>query len=489
MDVRTRFAPSPTGYMHIGNLRTALYSYLIARKNNGKFILRIEDTDKNRYVDDAINVIYNTLNTAKLTYDEGPNKEGTVGPYIQSNRLDIYKKYAEELVKLGKAYYCFCPEAKTDLDTYKEETNYTTGIGYNRHCRNLTQEEIAENLKNNIPYCIRQKIEDDIIVEYEDTVYGKLTFNSSTLDDQVLLKQDGYPTYNFANVIDDHLMEITHVVRGNEYLSSTPKYILLYKAFNWEIPVFIHLPLINGMDENGNISKLSKRHGAVSFEELVKNGYLPEAILNYIAFLGWNSKTTQEIFLLKELENVFEIKNINKADALFDYKKLDWYNAHYVKQLTDEQFYEIGKTFLKEKANLFNWKRTSLYIKEKITKFSDLLKELQFLIILNEYNNSLFENKKNKVSKENVIPFIDYMMNILKSYPENSVITKTDYELIMRKYAEINNVKFGHPMWIFRIALSGQQNTIIGGLEIAEILDVKEVKNRLNFVKEKFNEN
>ena len=315
MDVRTRFAPSPTGYMHIGNLRTALYSYLIARRNNGKFILRIEDTDKNRYVDDAINVIYNTLNTAKLTYDEGPNKEGTVGPYIQSNRLDIYKKYAEELVKLGKAYYCFCPEAKSDIDTYKEETNYTTGIGYNRHCRNLTQEEIAENLKNHIPYCIRQKIEDDIIVEYEDTVYGKLTFNSSTLDDQVLLKQDGYPTYNFANVIDDHLMEITHVVRGNEYLSSTPKYILLYKAFNWEIPTFIHLPLINGMDETGNISKLSKRHGAVSFEELVKNGYLPEAILNYIVFLGWNSKTTQEIFSLKELENVFEIKNINKADA------------------------------------------------------------------------------------------------------------------------------------------------------------------------------
>lgn len=489
MDVRTRFAPSPTGYMHIGNLRTALYSYLIARRNNGKFILRIEDTDKNRYVDDAINVIYNTLNTAGLNYDEGPDKGGNVGPYIQSSRLDIYKNYAEELVKLGKAYYCFCPEAKTDLDTYKEETNYTTGIGYNRHCRNLTKEEITENLKNNIPYCIRQKIEDDILVEYEDTVYGKLTFNSSTLDDQVLLKQDGYPTYNFANVIDDHLMGITHVVRGNEYLSSTPKYILLYKAFNWEIPTFIHLPLINGMDENGNISKLSKRHGAVSFEELVKNGYLPEAILNYIVFLGWNSKTTQEIFSLKELENVFEIKNINKADALFDYKKLEWYNSYYIKQLTDKQFYEIGKTFLKEKANLFNWSRTSLYIKEKITKFSDVLKELQFLIILNKYDNSLFENKKNKVSKENVIPFIDYMMDILKSYPENSVITKTDYELIMRKYAEINNVKFGHPMWIFRIALSGQQNTIIGGLEIAEILDITEVKNRLNFAREKFNEN
>lgn len=480
--IRTRFAPSPTGYMHIGNLRTALFSYLIAKSNKCQFILRIEDTDKKREIVGATNIIYNTLKQSNLLWDEGPDIGGNAGPYIQSQRKEIYLKYAKQLVKQGDAYYCFCPEAKTDLDTYKDECNYSTGVGYNGHCRKLTLEEIEKNLNENKPYVIRQKIPVNKIITYNDQIYGDISFNSSDLDDQVLIKQDGYPTYNFANVIDDHLMNITHVVRGNEYISSTPKYILLYNAFNWDIPNFIHLPLINGKDENGNISKLSKRHGAVSFQELTQEGYLPEAIVNYIAFLGWNSKTDQEFFSLEELTNTFKIQNINKSAALFDYTKLDWYNTHYIQQLTNEQFYHIGILFLKEKATLFNWKLTSQYIKNKITKFSNLYSMINFLIDLQDYNVNLFLHKKNKVEISDVLPCLNYILsNISENY------TKNDYEHLLRKYAEINNVKFGHPMWIYRIALSGLENTPLGALEMSEILGYKEITARLNYAIEKIN--
>ena len=486
MEVRTRFAPSPTGYMHIGNLRTALFSYLVAKSNNGKFILRIEDTDKKREVNNAIDIIYTTLQKSNLLWDEGPNKEGQYGPYIQSERVKngIYLKYAKELIDKDKAYYCFCPEAKTDLDTYKEECNYSTGIGYNGHCRNLSREEIEKNLKKNKPYVIRQKIPKDNIITYNDKIYGNITFNSNDLDDQVLIKQDGYPTYNFANVIDDHLMNITHIVRGNEYISSTPKYILLYNAFNWNIPEFIHLPLINGKDENGNISKLSKRHGATSFQELIQKGYLTEAIINYIAFLGWNPKDDSEFYSLNELCNNFKIENLNKSSSIFDYKKLDWYNSYYIKQLSDENFYNIGKLFLKEKINLFNWQLTSKYIKNKIIKFSDITNEIMFLFNFNDYDINIFINVKNKVTIESIIPCINYILNNLNN---KNNITKDYYEQLLRNYSEINKVKFGHPMWIFRIALSGKQNTIIGCLEIAEILGQKEVYNRLIFAKDKIN--
>ena len=462
MGIVTRFAPSPTGYMHIGNLRTALYSYLIAKKSGGKFILRIEDTDKNRYVSGATDLIYKTLHESGLKHDE---------EYIQSNRLDIYKRYAEELVRDGKAYYCFCPECKTDLDTYKEETNYTTGIGYNKHCRNLSEKEIAEKLKNNEPYCIRQKIEEDIIVEYEDMVYGKITFNSSQLDDQVLIKRDGYPTYNFANVIDDHLMNITDIVRGNEYISSTPKYVLLYKSFGWETPRFIHLPLINGMDSEGKVSKLSKRHGSVSYEELRKQGYLSEAIINYIAFLGWNPKNDREIYSLIELEKEFEISNINKSAMIFDYKKLDWYNSYYIKQMSDLEFVSMMKEY-------YNHEKLELicgYIKEKLVKFSDVVKELGFLEEVEEFELTLYENKKNNVKISDVVEFLHYMIEQL----EKIDFTKEEVEKVIRGYCEDKGVKFGHGMWIYRIALSGRKNTIIGGLEIGEILGKEEVLNRL----------
>ena len=480
--IRTRFAPSPTGYMHIGNLRTALFSYLIAKSLNGKFILRIEDTDKKREVSNSINVIYNTLKQSKLLWDEGPDVGGEYGPYIQSERVKnkLYLKYAQQLVKQGDAYYCFCPEAKTDLDTYKDECNYTTGIGYNGHCRNLSQEEIVKKLQDGIPYVIRQKIpRDTSYIQYEDSVFGTVRIDTNVLDDQVLIKQDGYPTYNFANVIDDHLMEITHIVRGNEYLSSTPKYVLLYKALNWNIPTFVHLPLINGKDEDGNISKLSKRHGSVSFEALIQDGYLPEAIINYIAFLGWNPKTNQEYFSLDDLIKNFKIENLNKSASIFDYTKLEWFNSYYIKQMDSNKFINYGKCFLYGKDKLFNWELTANYIQQKITKFSALNSSISFLYNFNEYNIDLFLNEKNKVNYVSALKCLNELIICIENIGES--ITKEQYEIILRQYAADNNLKFGHSMWCFRIALAGLKNTIIGGFEIAEIIGYKEVLNRLKF--------
>lgn len=478
MEIRTRFAPSPTGYMHIGNLRTALFSYLIAKSNNGKFILRIEDTDKKREITESINTIYSTLKQSNLLWDEGPDK-GNYGPYIQSDRVKqgIYLKYAKQLIEQGDAYYCFCPEAKTDLDTFKEDCNYTVGLGYNGHCRNLSEKEIKENLNQNKPYVIRQKMPKNKIITYYDEIYGNITFNSNDLDDQVLIKQDGYPTYNFANVIDDHLMNITHIVRGNEYLSSTPKYILLYQSFNWDIPKFIHLPLINGKDENGNISKLSKRHGAVSFEELIKNGYLPDAIINYIAFLGWNPKNNEEIFNLNNLINIFSIDNLNKSSAIFDYNKLDWYNSYYIKQMNMTDFINYGKLFLNEKAQLFNWSLTALHIQSKISKFSELNYQLSFLYNFNEYDINLFLHEKYKITFNKAYFYLNEILDLLEiNY--NSAI---DFENILRQYANTNNIKFGTIMWCFRIAISGRKNTIIGGIETAIIIGLTEVKKRIKF--------
>ena len=477
--VRTRFAPSPTGYMHIGNLRTALFSYLIAKSNNGKFILRIEDTDQKRQIDEAVNVIYNTLKQSKLIWDEGPDIDGEYGPYIQSQRKEIYLKYAEQLIKQGDAYYCFCPDnhINSESDNILESNNF---IGYNGHCRNLSNEEIIKNLQENKPYVIRQKIpRDKKYIQFEDKVFGTVRIDTNVLDDQVLIKQDGYPTYNFANVIDDHLMSITHVVRGNEYISSTPKYVLLYQAFNWDIPIYIHLPLINGKDENGNISKLSKRHGSVSFQDLIKDGYLPEAIINYIAFLGWNPKTNQEYFTLEELEKEFKIENLNKSAAVFDYKKLDWFNSYYIKNMDLNNFISYGKKFLNNKDLLFNWELTAKYIKEKLIKFSDLNNMIEFLYNYKEYNKELFLNEKNKVDYNSAKKCLISLFNSIKNI--GNCITIEDYNLILRKYVEDNSVKFGHVMWCFRIALSGLKNTFTGGFEIAEIIGYNEVLNRLQF--------
>jgi len=315
-EVRTRYAPSPTGYMHIGNLRTALYEYLIARSNNGRFILRIEDTDQARYVEGAIDVIYQTLKMVGLKHDEGPDIGGDYGPYIQSQRKNLYKPYAEMLVEKGEAYYCFC--SKERLAILKEE-NEAAGLPnkYDRHCLSLSKEEIAQKLAEGVPCVIRQKMPDTGATSFDDAVYGTITVENSILEDQVLLKSDGFPTYNFANVVDDHLMKITHIVRGSEYLSSTPKYSLLYKAFGWEIPTYVHLPVVT--KEGGQ--KMSKRSGDASFEDLVEMGYLVEAIVNYVALLGWSPGTTQEIFTLEELEKVFSINGISKSPSTFDFEK------------------------------------------------------------------------------------------------------------------------------------------------------------------------
>lgn len=490
-EVRTRFAPSPTGYMHIGNLRTALYSYLVAKSNNGKFILRIEDTDKKRQVNDAINIIYDTLKQANLLWDEGPDVGGEYGPYIQSERvaLGIYKQYAELLVKKGYAYYCFCPDCHSDLERYKPEVNYGNipeskdFIGYNGHCRNLTETEIIENFKQNKPYVIRQKIPRDLpYIQFEDIIYGTIRIDTKILDDQVLIKQDGYPTYNFANVIDDHLMKITHIVRGNEYISSMPKYILLYQAFEWNIPTFIHLPLINGKDDEGNISKLSKRFGAVSFQDLINEGYLSDAIINYIAFLGWNPKNNNEIFSINDIVKIFNIKQLNKAAAIFDYKKLDWFNNYYIKNMPFKEFKEYGKKYLDSKYNKFDWDFIAKHIQSKINKFTDINPSLEFLLKVNNFDTFILFNNKYNIKEADIIEFINWFFDKTK---DDLILDVECYNQYLKEYAEQFNKKFGFGMWIFRISLSGLQNTILGGLEIAHLLSVDEVRNRLKSTLEK----
>lgn len=340
-NTRTRFAPSPTGFMHIGNLRTAIFEYLVAKHNNGKFILRIEDTDQVRKVEGATKFIYDTLKLCNIKIDEGPENPGDVGPYVQSDRKDIYKEYALKLVELGEAYYCFCTEDRLDTlrKMYDEKKQ---AFKYDRNCLNLSKEEIENNLKNNVPYVIRQKMPTSGISSFNDVVYGEIKVSNDILEDQILLKSDGFPTYNFANVIDDHLMNITHVIRGNEYLSQTPKYNLLYEAFGWEMPTYIHVPMVLGSDGN----KLSKRNGDASFMDLYNEGYLPEAIINYLVLLGWSPETNQEIYSMEELIKVFNPKRISKSPATYDIKKLQWFNQKYIKNLSDDEYITYIKPFL-----------------------------------------------------------------------------------------------------------------------------------------------
>jgi len=346
-ETRTRYAPSPTGFMHIGNLRTAIFEYLVAKRNNGKFILRIEDTDQERKVEGAVKFIYDTLKLCNIKIDEGPENPGDVGPYIQSERKEIYKEYAHKLVEMGNAYYCFCTEERLEelRGMYEEKKQ---AFKYDRNCLNLSKEEIEENLKNNVPYVIRQKMPTSGVSVFNDVVYGEIKVDNSVLEDQILLKSDGYPTYNFANVIDDHLMGITHVIRGNEYLSQTPKYNLLYEAFSWEAPVYIHVPMVLGEDGN----KLSKRNGDASFMDLYNEGYLPEAIVNYLVLLGWSPKDNKEIFTMEELINDFDPTRISKSPSIYDSKKLGWVNSHYIKKLSRDEMYDFTVSYLKDAYDL-----------------------------------------------------------------------------------------------------------------------------------------
>ena len=410
--VRTRFAPSPTGYMHIGNLRTALYAYLFAKSQHGDFILRIEDTDRNRYVADAVEFIEKTLAAAKIIPDEGPHQGGNFAPYVQSERMELYKKYAEELVEKGFAYRCFCVD---NADSENESENKFGG--YNRHCRELSKEEIEKNLAEGKPYVIRQKMPLAGETTFFDILHGNITIPNSELEDQVLLKSDGMPTYNFANVVDDHLMEITHVIRGTEFITSTPKHVLLYQSFGWELPNFIHLAPVMGKAEDGTVSKLSKRHGATSFNDLIEMGYLPETITNYVALLGWNPKTTnQEIFSMPELIEKFSLDGLSKSPAVFDYNKLDWMSGEYFKAMTDEDFAKAADKFFGELDENLNAKKIYLssLLKTRISKLGDIPDTIKFLKTFPTFDVELFVNKRNKVTVEKSVEIISPVIELLQ---------------------------------------------------------------------------
>ncbi len=470
----TRFAPSPTGYMHIGNLRTGLYSYLVAKHDGGKFILRIEDTDRERFVEGATDVIKSTLAITGLNYDEGPDVGGEHGPYIQSERLPIYMEYAKKLVELGHAYYCFC--TKERLEKLHEDD--AVG-GYDRHCRNLSKEEVEAKLAAGTPFVIRQKMPLDGTTSYTDSVFGEISMENSELQDQILIKADGYPTYNFCHIIDDHLMGVTHVVRGSEYLTSTPKYVLLYDAYGWERPVYIHLPLMMGKNDDGTVAKLSKRHGAVSFQDLVNDGYLPEAILNYIALLGWCPKNSeQEFFTLDELKSAFTIDGISKSPAVFDYDKLLWFNGEYIHKLEDDIFNENIEKFIKtDIPESINKAKMLSLLKTRISKLSEINEKMEFFINLPEYDKELFLNKKNKIADFEIVKTI-----LIEALAVIKTVDAFDNDTLFAALTPLTEklaVKMGTLMWCVRIAVSGLSATPGGATEIMEVIGKTESIERI----------
>lgn len=478
--VRTRFAPSPTGFMHVGNLRTALYEYLIAKSMGGDFVLRIEDTDQERLVEGAVDVIYRTLARVGLKHDEGPDVGGEYGPYIQSERRDIYRDYAEKLVEMGHAYYCFCTKERLD-SLHKEGDEFG---GYDRHCRNLPKEEVDRLLAAGTPYVIRQKMPLEGSTTFVDAVYGEITIENKEIEDQILLKSDGYPTYNFANVIDDHLMQITHVVRGCEYLTSTPKYNLLYEAFGWEIPTYVHLPLIMGKNEDGSVSKLSKRHGSTGFEDLIREGYLPETVVNYIALLGWCPKGNEEIFSLEELVQNFSIDRISKSPAVFDYDKLTWMNGEYIRALPQEKFIELAMPYFRE---VFpdtepNGKILAEILQPRVTKLTQIPEMIAFFRELPEYEKDLFVNKKSKTNLENSVDMLRAAIGCLEKIPQWTVDQIHDSLLAL---AQELGVKNGTLLWPVRIAAAGMTVTPGGAMEILAVLGKEESLRRLQIGLEK----
>lgn len=470
--VRTRFAPSPTGFMHVGNLRTALYEYLVAKSQGGTFVLRLEDTDQERYVEGAVDVIYRTLNQVGLRHDEGPDVGGEYGPYIQSQRLDTYKPYAEQLVREDKAYYCFC--TKERLEQLHEQ-----GFGgYDRHCRDLPQEEVQRLLEAGTPYVIRQKVPLTGSTTFQDAVFGEITIENKEIEDQVLIKADGYPTYNFANVIDDHLMHITHVVRGCEYLTSTPKYQMLYEALGWEQPTYIHLPLIMGKDEDGSVSKLAKRHGSTSFEGLVEEGYLPEVIVNYIALLGWAPKDNQEIFSLSELEKSFSVDRISKSPAVFDYDKLNWFNGEYIKTMSDENFRAQAMPYYKEVFGEEDkpWAVLDSILRARLTKFNEIPGLLGFFRELPDYPTDFFVNKKSKTNLENSPQMLKAAIEALEQLSTWELDAIHDTLIGLAQKLEVKN---GTLLWPVRIAAAGTLVTPGGAMEILAVLGREEALSRL----------
>ena len=469
--VRTRFAPSPTGYLHIGGLRTALYGYLYAKNHGGDFILRIEDTDTARYVDGSVQIIYDTLRDSGIMYDEGPDVGGAYGPYIQSERKEIYKKYAEKLVELGGAYYCFCtPERVASLKD--EEGN----VRYDKHCLHLSKEEIEENIKNGVPYVIRQNVPLEGTGTYHDLVYGDISVDYKDIEDGILLKTDGMPTYNFANVIDDHLMGITHVIRGTEYLSSTPKYNLMYDAFGWERPVYIHLPPIMKDAQH----KLSKRNGDASYEDFVKKGFVKESIINYIALLGWSPKSNVEKMSLTELKEHFSLDGISKSPSIFDETKMKWLSGEYIREMTFEQFKEHALPFLKNSKEYGKYDEDKLLslAKSRVQIFSEIPEKLDFLEEFGAFDVNLFVNEKQKASVELAKTLLPQIKTVLENVNEwqNSVL----FDVLVKLSAEAG-VKKQALLWIARIAITAKEATAGGATEIAELIGKEETLRRLDF--------
>ncbi|HBU12235.1 MAG TPA: glutamate--tRNA ligase [Clostridiales bacterium] len=473
MKVRTRFAPSPTGYLHIGGLRTALYAYLFAKKNGGDFILRIEDTDRERLVENACEIIYRTMKDTGLAYNEGPDIGGAFGPYIQSERKELYQKYAEELVERGAAYYCFC--TKERLAALREQCEKSGATPkYDKHCLGLSKEETRQKLEAGEPYVIRQNIPEEGETAYRDMVYGDITVPNSDMEDNILLKSDGYPTYNLANVVDDHLMEISHVIRGTEYLSSTPKYNLLYQALGWSIPEYIHLPPVMRDKQN----KLSKRHGDASYEDFAEKGYLPEAILNYIALLGWSPAGEREIFSLGELAQAFDIKGISKSPAIFDVEKLKWMNAEYIRALPEEDYIKRALPYLAQAIDVdqFDLPLIARITQQRLELFADLPGKLAFLAEMPTYDIDLYNHKKMKVTPESALVYLKEAYPVLESLAE---YTESAIHDAMMALVEKLGIKNGQLLYPLRIAISGTAVTPGGAIEIAALLGRHETLARM----------
>ncbi len=482
--IRTRFAPSPTGRMHVGNLRTALYAYLIAKHEDGDFILRIEDTDQERYVEGAVDIIYRTLEKTGLKHDEGPDKDGGCGPYVQSERQaqGIYLTYAKMLVDKGEAYYCFCDKERlaTLNQTITMEDGSTKEINvYDKHCLGLSKEEVEANLAAGKPYVIRQNNPTEGTTTFHDEIYGDITVNNDELDDMILIKSDGYPTYNFANVVDDHLMGITHVVRGNEYLSSSPKYNRLYDAFGWEVPVYVHCPLITDEEHH----KLSKRCGHSSYEDLLEQGFLNDAIVNFVALLGWSPEDNQEIKSLDELIQSFDYRHMSKSPAVFDYTKLKWMNGEYMKAMDFDTFYEMAEPYIKEVIHKnLDLKKIAAMVKTRIEIFPDIKDHIDFFEEMPEYDSDMYIHKKMKTTKESSLAVLKEIRPVLEAFDD---YTNDALYQVLVSFAEQKEMKNGMVLWPVRTALSGKPMTPCGATELLEVLGKEESLSRIDKAIEK----
>lgn len=468
---RTRFAPSPTGRMHVGNLRTALYEYLIARHEQGTFVLRIEDTDQERYVPEALDIIYRTMEITGLHHDEGPDKDGGFGPYVQSERMKtgVYLEYAKELIAKGEAYYCFCTKERLDSLRASDQTEDGKEIAkYDKHCLHLSQEEIEKNLAEGVPYVIRQNNPTEGKTVFHDAIYGDIEVDNAELDDMILIKTDGYPTYNFANVVDDHLQQITHVVRGNEYLSSAPKYNRLYEAFGWDVPEYVHCPTIT--DENHK--KLSKRSGHSSVEDLLEQGFLPEAVINFVALLGWSPSEDREIYTLKELEEAFDYHHISKSPAVFDIVKLRWMNGEYIKAMDMDRYMEYALPEVRQVVSRdCDLRKIAELLKTRIEVFPDIREKIDFFEELPEYDISMYTHKKMKTNAENSLEVLRDMLPLLEELDDYSI---AGIEQVCKDYIAEKELKNGRVLWPLRTAVSGKQMTPGGAYEIMEILGKEE---------------